>query len=216
MKLLVLGASGGCGRWFCRLALARGHQVHALVRPTTVFDPPAGTDVIRGDVLAAGMLDRLVEECDAVISALGIKRQAPWNPWSALASPPDLCTRVAESLVAVMPRHNVRRVVVISAAGVGGSIRHVHPLLRWMIRHSTMAASYADLAGMEAVLAGSGLDWLAVRPTTLTAGSPTGKVRVVEHYGLTSRIARGDVAAWMLNALEGPELFEARTPMISS
>jgi uncharacterized protein YbjT (DUF2867 family) len=216
MNLLVLGASGGCGQWLVRLAQERGHHVRALVRPATPFNPPAGTEVIRGEVLEEGVLDRALEGCETVLSALGIQRKTPWNPWSALASPPDLATQVAGQLVEAMPGHGVRRVVAISAGGVGESVRQMHPLLRWLIANSNVAASYRDLEGMEAVFAGSGLDWLAVRPTTLRAGPPTGTVQVVQHFGLFNRTTRGDVAAWMLAAAERPEPFTERTPMIGT
>ena len=188
--------------------------MRTLVRPGTPFDPPAGTETIRGEVLEEGIVDRALEGRDAVLSALGIKRKTRWNPWSALASPPNLTTRVAMRLVEAMPRLDASRVVVISAAGVGESIRHVHPVLRWMINHSSVAASYEDLKEMEAVFARSGLDWLAVRPTTLVAGPPTGSVQAVDRYGMRSRISRGDVAAWMLDALDAPEPFTERTQMI--
>lgn len=215
MQLLVLGASGGCGRWLVRLARERGHRVRALVRPTTPFDPPAGVDVVRGEVLDEAVLDDALAGCEVVLSALGIKRKYPRNPWSAIASPPELTTRVARRLVDTLPRHHLRRVIVISAAGVGESIRQVHPLIRWMIGHSNMAYSYRDLAKMEAVFADSTLDWMAVRPTTLTEGPPTDTVRVVDYYGLLTRVSRGDVAAWILDAVERPEPFTVRTPMLA-
>jgi hypothetical protein len=41
-------------------------------------------------------------------------------------------------------------------------------------------------------------------------------VQVVRHFGLFSRTARGDVAAWMLAAAERPEPFTERTPMIAT
>lgn len=214
MNLLILGASGGCGRWLVRLAHERGHHVRVIVRPGTPFDPPGGTEVIRGSVLEAGLLSRALQGRAAVLSALGIKREAPWNPWSALASPPDLTTRVAELLAEAMPRHGVRRVAAISAAGVGDSFRRTHPLIRWMIGHSNMAPSYEDLAGMEATFARSGLDWMAVRPTTLSAGSPTGAVGTVDRYGLLTRVPRGDVAAYLLEAAERRPPFAERTPML--
>lgn len=216
MNLLVLGVSGGCGRWLCRLASERAHHVRAVVRPSTLFDAPEGAEVIRGNVLDTGVLGQALEGCDVVLSALGIKRASPLNPWSALASPPDLTTRVAEHLAEAMPQNGVRRVVAISAGGVGDSFSCAHPLFRWMIGHSNMAASYEDLAGMEATLAQSGLDWLAVRPTTLTGGPPSESIRTVERYGLLSHISRSSVAAWMLDAIESPTPFQPRTPMIAS
>ncbi|MEM0962459.1 MAG: NAD(P)H-binding protein [Bacteroidota bacterium] len=216
MTLLVLGASGGCGRWLCRLATQRGHQVRAVVRPATPFDPPDGVDVVRASVLDDGVIERHLDGCDAVLSALGIKRRSALNPWSALASPPDLTTRVAKTLVEAMNASGIRRVIAISAGGVRESIEHVHPLFRRLIGHSSMSAANADLAGMESVFASSDLNWMAVRPTTLTPGGPSGSARVVDRYGLTTRIARSDVATWMLDAVEAPTPSENRTPMIAS
>lgn len=48
LRLLILGASGRCGRWAVRLAAEAGHRVTALVRPETAYEPPAGVDVVRG------------------------------------------------------------------------------------------------------------------------------------------------------------------------
>ena len=216
MTLLVLGASGGCGRWLCRLARERGHHVRALVRPATPFDGAAADEVVRGDVLDRQVLDRALTGREAVLSALGIQRTVPWNPWSALASPPDLTTRVAEHLAEAMPAHGVASIVTISAGGVGDSAPRVHPLFRWLIGHSQLAAAYRDLSGMESVLAAAALDWMAVRPVTLTNGPATGTAHTVSRYGLPSRISRADVAAWMLDAVEAPEPFSERTPMIAA
>ncbi|MEZ5397930.1 MAG: NAD(P)H-binding protein [Bryobacterales bacterium] len=58
MKLLVLGASGGVGREVVRLAVARGHAVTAVVRPTTPFAPQPGVGVARVDVLREGRWTR--------------------------------------------------------------------------------------------------------------------------------------------------------------
>jgi uncharacterized protein YbjT (DUF2867 family) len=214
MKILILGASGGCGRWLVRLAQERGHEVRALVRPATVYEAPNAVEVVRGEVLEHGVLATALEGREAVLSALGLRRKAPWNPWSALISPPDLTTRVAESLAAAMPRAGVRQLVVISAAGVGESFERTHPLIRWMIRASNMNPAYGDLYRMEEVLAASDLDWMAVRPTTLAPGAPTGKARQADRYGLFSRIRRSDVAAFMLDAVEGSQPLAGRTPLL--
>ncbi len=44
-KLLVLGASGGCGRWVVRMAKERGHQVTAIVRPESYLERSEGVNV---------------------------------------------------------------------------------------------------------------------------------------------------------------------------
>ena len=50
-NVLVLGASGACGRWVVGLAKERGHHVTAFVRSTASFDAPEGVRVVEGSVL---------------------------------------------------------------------------------------------------------------------------------------------------------------------
>ncbi|WP_424519609.1 NAD(P)-dependent oxidoreductase [Rubrivirga sp.] len=216
MRLLILGASGGCGQWITRLAIERGHDVRALVRPTTRFDPPDGVEVARGLVLEDGTLERVMEGRDVVISALGIKRKNPLNPWSPLASPPDLMKRVAENLARVASEAGVSRVLAISAAGVRDSIEDVHPMIRWMICNSNVNAAYLDLAAMERAFSESDLDWMALRPTTLTPGRPSGSTIGIQRYGLLTTTRRSDVAEFLLDVAASRTPLQDRTPMIAS
>ena len=215
MKLLVLGASGATGAWLTRLAAQAGHEVTALVRPATSFEPPAGVRVIRGDVLDGATLASALEEQGAVASCLGIRR-AGKVPWARLLSPPDLMTRTTGLLVPAMVRAGVRRIVAISAGGVAESITQCTTPIRWMIAAGTIGVAYRDLAEMERQLSASRLDWLAVRPVTLVNGRPTGLVGRVERYGLFSIVRRADVAAWMLGALTRPTPFVEQTVLIGN
>lgn len=216
MKLLILGATGGCGRWIVKFAVERGHEIRAIVRKGTSLGVPGQIEVIQASVLNKDVLKQGIDGCDAVVSALGIKRRNAQNPWSQLVSPEDLTTQVAEILVEIMPKMEVRRFVGISAAGVRESLQRVNPLIKWMILHSNMNASYKDLTRMESIFEKSNLDWMAVRPVTLKKGSPSGQVRETEYYGLLDRIKRADVAVWMLNRVEQEDSFLNRTPMIKS
>ena len=72
MRIVVFGASGRCGSEFVHLAVANGHDVSAVVRPTTAYQPPERVNVLRGDVLDAGFVARIVPGHDAVVSALGM------------------------------------------------------------------------------------------------------------------------------------------------
>lgn len=213
MRLLILGASGGCGAWLTRLAAER-HHVTALVRPGATPDAPAGVDVRRGDVTDPRTLDLLLPGHDAVLSCLGLRR-AGKSPWAPLRSPADLTARVARALVPAMAANGVRRLVAVSAAGVGDSFARCSFPVRQLVGTANVGVAYRDLAAMEAVLGESDLDWCAVRPVTLVDGEPTGRVREVDRYGLFSVARRADVAAFMLDAAERGAL-GGRAPMIAS
>jgi uncharacterized protein YbjT (DUF2867 family) len=214
MRILVLGASGGCGQWATRLAHADGHAVTALVRPGTPFTPGDGVVVQRGSALDAADLARAVDGQEAVISCLGAQRINARNPWSPLEPPGPVAERAAAVLVGALSGTPIRRVVAISAAGVGDSLPATNALMRWLIRSSTIGAMYADLAAMEAVYRASDLDWLALRPVTLTDGPPS-TARVVPRFRMSSTIRRADVAAWLVRAATDPAPIVDRTPTIA-
>src|SRR5574338_26498 len=148
MKLLVLGASGATGGWLTRLAAQAGHDVTALVRPSTPVEAPANVRVLRGDVLDATTLASALTGHDAVASCLG-QRRGGASPWAPGLSPPDLMTRVAMTLVPAMARAGVRRVVAISAGGVAESITRLSAPVRWLVSVGNIGVAYRDLAEME-------------------------------------------------------------------
>jgi uncharacterized protein YbjT (DUF2867 family) len=215
MRLLILGASGGCGQWLTRLAAERDHHVTALVRPESRFVPPPGVVVREGDITDPSFLSSVLAGQDAVLSCLGLRR-AGRSPWAPLLSPPDLTSRVTKLLISAMGQRGVKRLVVISAAGVGDSIAQLTWPVRRLVATGNVGVAYRDLAAMEDMLAASGLDWLVVRPVTLSNGLPRGNARVVERYTMVSTIRRADVAAWMLAAAERPEAFTERRVMLGA
>jgi uncharacterized protein YbjT (DUF2867 family) len=215
MRLLILGASGGCGRWLTRLAIKRGHTVTALVRASTAFDAAPGVVVRRGDITDAGVLDAVLPGHDAVLCALGLRR-AGRSPWAPLRSPADLTERTIRQLLPAMQRHGVARLLVISAGGVGDSLDQLTWPVRLLVASGNVAVAYRDLAAMEALLAASDRDWLAVRPVTLADGEPRKPARAVSRYGLTSTVRRSEVASWMLDAVAQPEPFAERRILLGT
>lgn len=209
--MLVLGASGGVGKHLVRLACAQGHIVTALVRRADGID--SRTRILVDDVLRPGCFDEHVRGHEVVLSALGIKRTNPANPWSALASPPDFSSSTAAMLVNAMRQHGLPRVIAVSAAGVADSAARMNLLMKFFVSKSNVGIGYRDLAAMERVFGDSGLDWCCPRPTRLTRGPLTRQVKILDSFVTTAAISRADVAWWMLEQAMRP--IRERTPMIS-
>lgn len=212
---MVIGASGGVGRWAATLAASEGHSVTAVVRPTSEVDPVDGARIVRGDLTDPEFLENVVTGHDAVISCVGLRR-AGKSPFAKLLSPPDLTTRLASTLTRAMENRDVRRLVVISAGGVADSFAKLTWPVQQLIRTGNVAVAYRDLAEMEARLSASSLDWLAVRPVTLMNGAPAGRARPVSRYGLASIVRRSDVAQWMVRAATQHDSFVEHTVLLGS
>jgi len=211
MKVLLLGGSGGVGKHLVRLACDEGHIVTALTRRPDGIDSRAR--ILIDDVLRPGCFEEHVCGHEIVLSALGIKRTNPANPWSPLASPPDFSSRTATMLVNAMRQHSLPRVIAVSAAGVADSAARMNLLMRFFVAKSNIGIGYRDLAAMERVFANSGLDWCCPRPTRLTSGPLTRRVKITEGFPLIARISRADVAWWLLHHATQP--IRERTPIIT-
>lgn len=211
MKIVVLGASGGCGQQLVTLGRQRGHEVTAVVRSAT-WEPPTGVRVLRGDLTREPFLREAVRGQDVVMSALGLRLKglAPWNK----PERPDFLVASTAALLAAMKAEGVKRLLAISAGGVGESLEKMPGAFRAMIAMTSLRRAYAELAKMETAMLTSDLDVCICRPSGLTDGPVTGNVKLTEGYTGRATISRADVAAWMLDQLSVP-VFTDRTPMIS-
>lgn len=211
MKVAVLGASGGCGQKLVELAKLRGHDVTAVVRSQS-WTPPPGVTVLRGDLTNETFLREAVKGKDAVLSGLGmrLKGLGPWNK----PEQPDFLTRSTNALIAAMKAEGVKRVLAISAGGVGDSFAIMPGIMKFMIKNTALKYAYPELERMEAALLSSGLDVCIPRPSGLVDGPPTGGVKVARSFKGRATISRADVANWMLDQLSKPA-FDEKTPMIS-
>jgi len=191
MKVLVLGAAGPTGRLFIEQARAAGHELTAFVRRpgSAAFE---GVPVIVGDATDATAIGRAVPGHDAVVSTLGVRTM----------SPGALQERAMRALVPVMEEAGVRRLIVMSALGVGVT-RAIAPAFPRLMYSLFLRAIFADKAAGEAIVTASGLDWTIVHPPLLTNGPVTGRYIATESPALSGlpKISRADVAHFMVRAL---------------
>ncbi len=197
MKLIVLGATGGTGLEIVRKAIERGHSVTAFVRSPERLKPfQDRITLTQGDLLKSVELERVIRGHDAVVSGFG-----PRMPVSKADA--NLLQQFAVALTRAMLRAEVKRVVVESVAFLfKDSI--IPPA--YLLGRILFPGVVADSAAMEDVFKNSELDWTIVRPPELTDKPYTGNYRVREghlpRFGF--KIARADVADFMIKAVENP------------
>ena len=195
MKLLLLGATGRTGKELLEQALERGHYVTALVRSPEKIADRMEVDVRVGSVMDAAAVEDAVHDRDAVVSTLGVR-----SARDLIRA--DLMTKTMSALVPAMARRGVRRLIVLSAVGVGGTVRQAPVMVRIAFR-TMLRPDARDKAAAEAYVRQSGLDWTFVYPPMLTKGALTTSYRVGEDLCLSGmpKISRADVAHFMLAQL---------------
>lgn len=193
MKVLVLGATGGTGRLIVRDAVAKGHSVVALVRSKASAKLPDAR-MIEGDARDEATLARAMDDCDTVVSALGT---------GIGLRKVDLLTVATHALVTAMMRIGVRRLVCVSALGVGDSRGHGGFVFDRLLLPLLLSQAYKDKERQEAAVRASALDWVIVRPAMLTDDPARGSARAITDLAGVKggKIARADVAWFVVEQL---------------
>jgi len=154
------------------------------------------------DVLDRAMVAKLLAGIDAVVSALGI---------GASKEPTVVYSEGIANVLYAMDAHGIRKLAVISAVPAGP--RAEQPFLqRHMIipiLERVFGASYADMRRMEALLRGSDLDWVCLRPPRLVSKKPAGRYRLDASQPLARArsITHADLATALLDSLDRPDLY---------
>lgn len=207
-KLLVLGATGGTGRLIVSQAIARGHDVTALVRSPEKATGLAGARIAIGDARDEAALRQALTGQDVVISAIG----TPMSPFREVR----LLSETTRALVAAMRAEGVSRLVAIIGIGAGDSAGHGGFAFDHLILPLLLRNVYADKNRQEAIIRQSGLAWTLVRPSVLNDKPGRGPVRALEDlsgfHGGT--ISRADVASFVLDVAETAS-FVHRTPLVT-
>jgi putative NADH-flavin reductase len=193
MRLVVLGATGGIGKYLLEYATARGHEVTAFARaPQKITLKSGRLRVAPGDLLNVEQLTQVLRGQDAVLSAFG----------------PSTLRRVRTRerfgvvLAKALEQSGVHRALVVSSALLFQEQNALGNLLRATIFRNLIP----DMKAMEAALERDGLEWTMVRPPRLTNGPLMQDYSVADGRlpkGMT--ISRACVADFMVKEAERPQ-----------
>jgi putative NADH-flavin reductase len=206
MKVLVMGATGGCGRLVVEELLRRGHEVTAFSRHASGLRPAERLRTIDGDAADPEAVDSAVRGQDAVVVTLGISENTiRVRLRGPVATPMDIRSRGTRTIVTAMQRHRVPRLIVQSTYGVGNTADRLRLIDRlfFVLLIKQQAADHGKQEGV--VRAADGLDWLLVQPVHLSDG-PAAEA-LVSTTGEVGRykISRATIARVLADEVETPK-----------
>lgn len=205
LSILVVGANGGIGKQVVEIALKEGHKVTAVLRnPANLSITHANLEVVKGDVMNPETFEACLENKDAVISALGVRK---------VMSRTTLYSEGNRNILNSMKKMGVRRAFFISASAL-----EISPVLPFYVRFAEkyivqklLRHMYADLRIMEQLVKESDTDWTIMRPPQLTNKPVTGQYRFAINSFLKNclSISRADLAYFMINNITNEATYRA-------
>jgi putative NADH-flavin reductase len=192
MKVLVFGAAGKTGRLVVDRALAKGHEVTALLRDPSKFRNK-GIRVLIGDATSRADVLKVMKGQDAVIDSIG-------------GATPYKSTRLestsVRNMIDAMQHEGVRRLVVVSMMGIGASRSQAPFWYKYLLMPTFLHGSTKDKSLMEREVSASNLDYIIVRPPILKDDAPKGSVNVLKDNTIGHAITRADLADFLVDQLE--------------
>ncbi len=194
MNIAVFGATGKSGLEIVKQALEGGHKVTAFVRdPARLAIEHGNLTAVTGDVVDKTGVTQAIKGQDAVICALGGGRDLKKTKVRTIGT---------INIIAAMQQYNVKRLLVITAMGIGESWNTLSPVNKFFFA-TVLKSARDDHESQEDAVKESGLDWTIIRPSGLVDTPRTGIYDFGENIpAKTSRIARADVADLILKELE--------------
>lgn len=174
-----------------RRCTCAGHEVTAFGRSVERLENNHSALVVnKGDVFDNESVNAAVADHNAAIICLGS---------TGLRDKTTLATGSA-AVVNAMVAHDVPRLVVMSAAGVGDSWQQIPRSSRLLFR-TMLRNVFADHEAQEAIVEESALDWTIVRAAVLKDDLATGHYTAT-NTGPNTRITRTDIASALVDQLD--------------
>ena len=208
MRAAIIGASGQIGAFIRDEALARGHQVTAIMRhPEKITVPNPRLHVVKADILK-DKVDELVKGHDAVISA--------YNPgWKN----PDMYDEQIEGykrIISGVKKSGIKRLLVVGGAGSLEVAPGVQVLDTASFSEQVKKGVLATREVLYMLKEERELEWTFLSPpASIASGERTGHYRVGKDQLLRnkdgeSKISTQDYAVAMLDELENPQHIRER------
>jgi uncharacterized protein len=208
MKLVLFGATGHVGHAILDEALARGHDVKAIVRDASRLNESHNKlHVVVGDITNSASWQTSAKGADAVIASVSARRDGN----------SDTIPNAARALLETLPRVGVKRLLWVGGAGsleVAPGVKVIddpHFPDAWKPEAKAQAIALDVFRASKA-----DIDWTYISPAALLEdGARTGTYRMGGDELLTdasghSRISVPDYAVALLDRLERQDALRQR------
>jgi putative NADH-flavin reductase len=194
MHFLLLGATGRTGQHVVSHLLSQGHTATALVRNAAGLASRPGLTIVTGSPLSKADIEKALHATSitpsAAITTLNTARKSD-SPFAAQVSPARFLADSCANLCDVLEKAGIRRVVVLSTAGVGDSWTQLPLLSKAFMGWTNIKYALEDHNILDKEIRATKMEWTLVRAVRLEFGDEkeTKEVQTLDCRGTGMRMS---------------------------
>lgn len=206
-KIAVIGGTGKAGKYLVKNLLAQNFPVKLLLRNPenfTLTNPLI--EIIKGDARDKVALSSLLQDCKAVISAVG-------QP----VGEPSVFSQVTRNIIDLMHTYGIKRYLLLTGLNVDTPFDQKSPQVKfgtdWMKTNYPLTT--ADKQIEYEVLTESDVDWTLVRLPLIEQTDQVNKLQIDLRDCPGDQISATDLALFLIDQLTSPAYIK-QAPFIAS
>ena len=209
IKIAIIGGTGKSGKYLVNQLINQGFQLKILLRNPDNFQLKSSLiEVIKGEVTNYNSIHSLIEDCQAVISTLGL---------GIPASEPTIFSQSTTNVINAMNECNVHRYIVTTGLNVDTPFDKKSSKTSfgtdWMKK--TFPISTADKQLEYDILVNSNIDWTLVRLPLIEQTDERNQVNVDLEDCPGDKISATDLALFLIEQLSS-KAFIKKSPFLSN
>tara|TARA_B100000459_G_C8528121_1_gene179280 strand:+ start:97 stop:756 length:660 start_codon:yes stop_codon:yes gene_type:complete len=207
-RIVVFGGNGRIGKQIAKIAIKKGYEVRCLGRSASIDNIPNGAIALQGDVNDEGVISDAIKNVDVVILALSIPRNSK-SPFARTTGRLNLHSNSMKILLKNLNKSKTKRIIKISAQGVGNSKNRTGIFFRILVKISNLRFAFNDHEKADLMLKDTDFDWTIIRPPILK-DKLRGKKIIGDELLITrsnTTISRPDLAKWIVEIIDEPGFY---------
>ncbi|PIQ22143.1 MAG: epimerase [Cytophagales bacterium CG18_big_fil_WC_8_21_14_2_50_42_9] len=195
IKIAVIGGTGKSGQYLVKELLQQGFRCKILVRnPAKVQIKSSLIEVVPGDVKDHEIVRSLVQECDAVISTLGLGQPA---------SEYTIFSQATTNIIQAMQQYKIQRYILITGLNVDTPYDQKSVATKsatdWM--YTNFPKTTADKQLEYSILVESNINWTLIRLPLIIQTDERNKINVDLADCPGDKISATDLACFLIKQL---------------
>lgn len=206
-KIAVIGGTGKSGTYLVKELLQRGYSIKLLHRnPSSLSISNPLVEIVSGDARNSEAIDRLLTDCQSVISTLGQPKGET-----------SIFSRATENVLNAMKKHGIKRYIVTTGLNVDAPGDHKNEKAQfataWMYQNYPETTKDKQIE-FESLLE-SDLDWTMVRLPMIVQTDEFFPVKVSLEDCPGESISAGDLARFLVDQLSD-EKYIRKSPFLAN